>query len=125
MSILGDIQAFGLDAIIELYILDLTNKGEGLFYFHAGTNQHNENIVWQGQEYIALPVEVDGFEMSGTQFPRPKFRVANISGVFSAMVMQLQDLVGCKVVRKRSTSPTIFSISHVKRRRTNWPLSLN
>jgi phage-related protein len=102
MSILGELQKFNQDAIVELFVLDTTLRGGSVFYFHAGTNEFKTNVFWQGQEYQALPMQIDGFEMSGTQFPRPKMSVANISGVFSVMVRQLSDLVGCKVVRKRT-----------------------
>lgn len=122
MSIFGDLQKFGLDAIIELFVLDLTRYGEGLFYFHAGTNQLHGNIVWQGQTYTAIPIEVEGFEVSGTTFPRPKLKLANINGVFSTMTSQMKDLVGCKVTRKRTTSRYLDAVNFTSGNPTANPL---
>lgn len=90
--------------IIELFELDLTViGGTDHFYFHAGTNEVMSPIVWQGVTYQPFPVMADGFEISsrGT-LPRPTMQVANVSGVISAAVMELDDLVGAKIVRRRT-----------------------
>jgi lambda family phage minor tail protein L len=86
MTLLADIQKFDQDATIELFVLDGTSRGWSLVYFHSGTNEFKGNIVWQGQTYQMIPIEADGFELSGDKFPRPKLRVANIQGIFSSIV---------------------------------------
>jgi lambda family phage minor tail protein L len=103
-DIAKEIQSFSPSALIELFVLDYTNlQFPGVLYFHAGTNEAQNNIVWDGQSYIALPIEAEGFDLStkGT-LPRPKIRIANINGMFSAEVSQNSDLVGCKIIRKRT-----------------------
>jgi len=102
MSLLGELQRFDQSAVIELFEIDTTLRGGGISHFHAGTNEIKTGVIWQGQTYLPLPLQVTGFEMSGTTFPRPKLSLANISGVFSTVVRQFNDLVGCKVTRKRT-----------------------
>lgn len=103
MSILGELQAFNQDQWVELYVLDATTLGAGLFYFHAGVNEFNADIVWQGTTYVALPVQASGFEYNGGgSFPRPKIKLANINGMFSVLIRSYNDLIGCKVTRKLS-----------------------
>ncbi|MDR9847013.1 phage minor tail protein L [Herbaspirillum huttiense] len=104
MSIKSEIQKLAPSALIELFILDATKlPGGGLMRFHAGTNKLQQPVIWQGQEYMPLPIEAEGFEMNtrGT-LPRPKIRVANVNGMFSAQVTSLDDLVRAKVIRKRT-----------------------
>ncbi|NCW69487.1 MAG: hypothetical protein EBV86_13175, partial [Marivivens sp.] len=65
-------------AIIELFQLHLTaavNGVDQVYYFHAGTNQVSEAIVFDGDTYSAVPIEVDGFEVTtkGT-LPRPSMK---------------------------------------------------
>lgn len=90
-------------AIVELYEIDVTELGGSVFRMHAGTNQLQQPIVWRGQSYTPFPVEVKGFEATtqGT-LPRPKMRVANITGLMGALVREYDDLLGAKVTRRRT-----------------------
>lgn len=103
-SITTEMQSLAPTALIELFILDMTNLPNGdKSYWHAGTNKLTQPIVWQGQQYLPLPIEAEGFDINtdGTT-PRPKVRVANIEGLFSAEVRNNDDLVNCKIIRKRT-----------------------
>jgi len=104
MSIAAELQSLSPSALIELYVLDLSGLPNGTpLYFHAGTNELQQPVVWQGQEYMPLPIEAEGFELSTKgALPRPKVRVANINGMFSAEISNYDDLIGCKVIRKRT-----------------------
>lgn len=113
MSITADIQSLSPSAEIELFVLDTTIfVGGTISYFHAGTNALNQPIVWQGQLYSPLPIEASGFDITtkGT-LPRPKIRVANVNGLFSAAAMENEDLVGCKVTRKRTMSKYLDAVN--------------
>lgn len=104
MTITAEIQSLAPTALIELFVLDTSNlEGGGIFRFHAGTNSLQQPVVWQGLTYQPLPIEAEGFDISsqGT-LPRPKIRVANVQGLFSAVAAENDDLVGCKVTRKRT-----------------------
>lgn len=111
MSIHGNVQQFGLDSLIELFVLDATVKTGEIYRFHAGTNNVKEDIVWQGETYTALPVQCDGFETSSTQYARPKFRVANVQGVFSNLLRAFGGLEGCKVTRKRTLARYLDAVN--------------
>ena len=72
-------------AIIELFQLHLTaavNGVDQVFYFHAGTNQTQDSIIFDGLAYAAVPIEVDGFEVTtkGT-LPRPSMKISNVSAI--------------------------------------------
>lgn len=98
-----DIQSLSPSALIEMFILDMTSVAQGLLYFHAGTNSLTNDIVWQGHTYVPIPVEAEGFAAGTTgSLPRPKIRLANIDGAFSATVATYNDLIGFKVTRKRT-----------------------
>ena len=116
-----EIQKLSPSAIIELFVLDLSdfatsNVGQDPnFYFHAGvseakvdetgnsSNKIYEPVYCQGQKYEAVPIEAEGFEVTtqGT-LPRPTLKVANIDGLISAAIADYDDLVGCKITRKRT-----------------------
>ena len=103
-TIAAEIQSLSPTAIIEMFVLDATSMPGGVVHrFHAGTNKLTQPLVWQGVTYSPLPIEAEGFDLSGKGvLPRPKIRVANVNGMFSAEVMAFDDLVGCKVTRKRT-----------------------
>lgn len=122
MAILGELQAFDQGRWVELFILDATNLSAGLFYFHAGTNEMSGNIVWQGQEYYSLPITATGFEYDGGKFPRPKLQLANVQGLFSALVKQYSDLIGCKVIRKRTAVKYLDAVNFTNGNPTANPL---
>lgn len=77
-------------AIIELFQLHLTAEVNGVnlvYYYHAGTNELSQDIVFGGITYSAVPIEADGFEVNtkGT-LPRPVMRIANADGAISALL---------------------------------------
>ncbi len=104
MSINAEIQKLNPSSIIDLFILDASNIEPGeIYYFHAGINGLGNNVVWQGLTYTRFPIEVEGFERSGSgSLPRPKIKVANITGAISALARAYDDLVGAKLTRKRT-----------------------
>ncbi len=104
MTIAEQIQKLSGDALIEVFSIDTTViGGEDVFDFHAGTNAIQAPILWQGTYYQPFPIIAEGFDIStrGT-LPRPKLRVANVTGIISAVLTAFDDLVGAKVTRKRT-----------------------
>lgn len=100
MTIREDIQKLDPGAIVEMFEVHV---GVDVFRFHSGTNQLGGDLVWQGNEYLRFPIEADGFEWKGSgTLPRPKLRVANVTGLVGALVRENNDLVGCKVIRRRT-----------------------
>lgn len=103
MTIKGDVQGLSPGAIIELFQLDLTPFNAPIVYFHAGTNELGNDVIWQGQTYQRYPVQAGGFEWKGQgTLPRPKLVTSNVMGTMSALCRIYGDMVGAKVTRKRT-----------------------
>ncbi|MCC7413312.1 MAG: phage minor tail protein L [Gammaproteobacteria bacterium] len=98
-----DLQSLDAGAIVDLFELDPTLLGGTIVRWHADVNELGGDVVWQGQTYARLPIEASGFEWSGRgPLPRPTLRVANVSGLAGALARSYQDLVGAKVIRRRT-----------------------
>ena len=115
----ANIQKLNPGDIVTLFELDTTNYAGGeLFRFHAGTNGQLSTLYWRGNPYAPLPIEADGFEWRGQgTLPHPTLRVANITGLLGAAVREMNDLVGCKVTRRRTFAKYMDAI--------NFPDGLN
>ena len=92
-------------AIIELFQLHLTaavNGSDQVFYFHAGTNSVSGAIVFDSIAYTAVPIEVDGFEVTtkGT-LPRPSMKIGNADGVITGYLASY-NLLQAEVKRIRT-----------------------
>jgi len=111
--ITADIQSLSLNAIIELFVMDTTNFPLGeISYFHAGTNSLLGPIVWQGNTYRQVPISASGFDISGKgTLPRPRIQVANMNGIFSAVATEFDDLVGCKLIRRRTFAKYLDAVN--------------
>jgi lambda family phage minor tail protein L len=114
----SDLQAVAPSAIIELFQLDLNAAQHGVnetYYFHAGTDAtgSNDDIVWDGQAYLAFPIEATEFEYTGTgSLPRPKLRVSNIYGTITGLILSLPNgLEGAKVTRIRTLARYIDGVN--------------
>ncbi len=99
----SDVQKLNPGAIVEMFELDATALGGDILRWHSGVNVLGNDLVWDGNTYSRFPVEASGFERSGKgTLPRPKVKVANISGLIGAMARSLDDLMGAKVTRRRT-----------------------
>jgi hypothetical protein len=112
-SVYEELAALAPNAIIELFQLQLVAALHGssdTYYFHAGANAGvTGNIVWNGQTYIRLPIQAEGFEYGNTgTLPRPTLSVANLGGEISALLLMANaftpgnDLGGAVVTRIRT-----------------------
>lgn len=111
-KIITEIQQLAPSAVVELFILDASSLGGGVYYFHAGTNGLSAVIVWKGIQYLPFPIQATGFDMNGRgQLPRPKLLVANVTGVVTALVLTYQDLVGAKLTRKRTMAKYLDAVN--------------
>lgn len=99
----AEIQSLSPTAEIELFVIDTTKYGGDVIRFCSGVNSQNQPIYWQGFRYDPLPMEATGFDLSsqGT-LPTPKFVVANVGSLFSSLSMELDNLIGCTVIRKKT-----------------------
>jgi lambda family phage minor tail protein L len=113
----SDLQSVAPSAVIELFQLELNAAQHGVnetYYFHAGVNATNSgDIVWNGQVYLAFPIEATEFEYTGTgSLPRPKLRISNIYGTITGIILTLPNgLEGAKVTRIRTLARYIDGVN--------------
>jgi len=91
-------------AIIELFLLyfNTVDNPNAFIAFHGGS-VYNKGIVWQGIEYLPIPVETDGFEVNANgQLARPKMRISNKDYFATDLLLNNEDLQFAKVIRKRT-----------------------
>lgn len=90
------------DVLIDLFQLDLTKLGFGVFRFTPATN-NGKSIYLDGVEYKPLPIKASGFAWEGEgTLPRPKLEFASPDIIFLNTVVDFDDLVGCQVIRRRT-----------------------
>ena len=114
----SDLQSVAPSAVIELFQLELNSAQHGVnetYYFHAGVNAtgSNDDITWNGQAYLAFPIEATEFEYTGTgSLPRPKLRISNIYGAITGIILTLPNgLEGAKVTRLRTLARYIDGVN--------------
>lgn len=100
MTINAAIQTLEPGALVELFILDASTINGGVNRFHAHTQ--TTSIWFQGQEYFPWPVSATGFARTGDKPPTPALSVGNVDGSISALCHFFEDMVGAKVIRKRT-----------------------
>ena len=108
----SETQAINPGSLIELFELttDAALHGSATTYrFHAGTNEiNNGNIIWDGNTYIAIPLEADGFKYANGQVPRPTLTISNVTNAITTILLNVNqvtpgnDLTGA-VVKRRTT----------------------
>lgn len=106
MSIENEVRQGWHDAIIEMYEIDLSTIGDGFSGQYFLTNEimpDNSFVRWKGQTYTSFPIEAGGFDISTKgQMAQPEITVANVFGTFSNAISSADDLVGAKVIRRRT-----------------------
>jgi len=108
----SDIQKLEPGALIELFVIDATALGGGVSHFHAGTNSLSQPLVWQGVQYAPFPIKAEGFEYNGRgQSPRPKVTVSDVFGIMSSLNREFDDMVGGKVIRRRTLSQYLDAVN--------------
>lgn len=84
--------------------LHLPNTEQGIYRFYAwGLNELEKTVIWQGHPYIPYPIAIQGFTLEGEkQAPRPTLTVSNLDSMIQDLIYKYEDIVGAKVVRKRT-----------------------
>jgi len=116
-------------AIIELFEIELFEEIHGSaekYRFYSGTNFQDAptSIVFDSEEYPALPVEADGFEYKGDgTLPRPTLRFANVNSYMTSIMLAINvinphnDLNGARVKRTRTLTRFLDAV--------NWQNGVN
>lgn len=106
MGIESDVRAGWHDAIIEMFEIDLSTMMDGpggSFFFTKEILPDGTKVRWKGQVYEPFPIEATGFELTSQgQIPQPELTVANVLGTLGSVVNSADDLVGAKVIRRRT-----------------------
>jgi lambda family phage minor tail protein L len=110
-----DLQSQEVDALVELYELELSSSTT--LYFHAGVDEALDDIVYDGNTYIALPLMLDGIEASSDGATnRPTLTVANVTNVFKAALsdegFDFEDLIGKKITRRQTLEKYLVNATY-------------
>lgn len=95
-----DIQKLTPGELMEFFELDGTGIGAGIVRFH-GITGHGA-LFWQTLEYSPWAINASGFARTSDQQPRPKLLVANVDGSISYLCQLFDDMVGAKLIRRRT-----------------------
>ncbi len=114
MALITDIQKLEPGGEIRLFEIDGTEYGADYLRFHGHAIPHTaeellayegseedlpaKSIIWQGQEYAAWPVQIEGISSSsdGTA-SRPTFAAGNVNGRITALCLAFEDMLKFKL----------------------------
>src|SRR5690606_34288629 len=96
----SNIQKLEPGTLVELFTIDGTVLGADQLHFHS--NLEWGSIWWQGTEYKPWPLETEGFVRSGERPVTPLIRVANLQGTISLLCLNYEDMLGAKLIRRRT-----------------------
>ena len=114
MALITDIQKLEPGGEIRLFEIDGTEYGADYLRFHGHAIPHTseellayadsedelpaKSIWWQGEEYAAWPVSIEGLgaDSDGTA-TRPTFLAGNINGRVTALCLAFEDLLKFKL----------------------------
>lgn len=109
--ILEDVQKLSPGNIVEFFEIDCRAIGGSVERYH---NHNDGPLIWQGHIYNPWAIESENFERTADgQQPTPTLTVGNIgydtegepiTGVVSALCLALNDLVGARLIRRRTFS---------------------
>lgn len=99
--ITADVQKLEPGSEVNLFEVQLSVLGGEDMRFHG--HMEDGPIVFQGLEYLPWPIEAEGFARTGSGVqPAPTLRVVNVDSTISALCLEYDDLVGVRVIRRRT-----------------------
>jgi lambda family phage minor tail protein L len=102
MTIAADVQKPDPGDRIELFELNCTSLGGGVYRFTRNIFV-DRPVLWRGQTYTPMPIEVTGYEATGKgALPRPLFKVSNTTMALAAAVSEWNELLGAVLTRWRT-----------------------
>lgn len=119
MALISDIQTLEPGAEIVLFEIDGSEYGADTLRFHGHAIAHEpgdlvaagdeaatlpaRSIWWQGLEYAAWPVQIDGIGAnSNGRATRPKFSAGNVDGRVTALCLAFEDLLKFKLTVRQT-----------------------
>ena len=102
MTIAADVQRPDPGDRIELFDLDCTSLGGGVYRFTKNIFV-DQPVLWRGQTYTPMAIEVTGYKLTGKgALPRPVMKISNTTMALSAAVVQWNELLGAVLTRWRT-----------------------
>ena len=104
MKIARELLSLEPTAVVELYTIypDYQKRKDLVFNVHNGS-LFEANLIWQGEAYAPLPMEIEGFEAEANgRLSRPKLRISNKDLYVSDLLSKWSDFVNGRVYRKRT-----------------------
>lgn len=107
------------DVAFDVGLSDPNSPNNGtIFRFHNNVKLGRNNVFWQGVEYVAAPIQGEGFEMKtqGT-FPTPTLSLSvsddgiQLLAIIKERLRDLDDLLGAKVTRIRTFAKYIDAVN--------------
>lgn len=103
MPISSDVQKLAPGSVVDLFEIDATAYNLGILRYSPNVNELGDDIIWQGETYYRFPVTASGFEARSTgTLPRPSMVLANVGGLIGQLFRLYNNLLGCKVTRRRT-----------------------
>jgi lambda family phage minor tail protein L len=125
-DILDEIRKSFPSKIIDLYEADLNTVGSGFtdpryntdgilrIFNDSNTLKSGVNyIVWGGNTYYSIPMDIEGFEWSGGQLPTPKLSISNLDGIATQLNSLYNDLLGLKITRIRTLVKYLDAVNFI------------
>lgn len=104
---MSHIQQSSLGPFIQLFEL---NTDSQIFYFTPMTAADGSEVVYDGNHYVSLPVQIDGINRTSTQPARPTLRISQLNK-FMFLAIASGDILGSTLVRRRTFQALLGSSS--------------
>jgi len=119
MPLISDLQVLEPGSEVLLFELDGSDYGADVLRFHGHSIPHSseelqaagvdadqlpaKSIWWQGEEYGAWPMQIDGIEANGDGTAvRPTLSVGNVNGRITALCLAFDDLLQFKLTMRHT-----------------------
>lgn len=119
MPLISDLQVLEPGSEVLLFELDGSDYGADILRFHGHSIPHTpvelmsvdadadtlpaKSIWWQGNEYGAWPMQIDGIEANGDGTAvRPTLAVGNVNGRITALCLAFDDLLQFKLTMRHT-----------------------
>ena len=135
-NVTSELFSLNPSALISLFIIDVSDLlfNQGIasetelllkrnveFRFHNNINLTSKSIFWQGDEYVAAPIQADGFEMNikgSTPTPRLGLTVSDegiptLSRLKDRIYQMAGDIIGAKVIRIRTFAKFLDEVNFI------------
>tara|TARA_B100000287_G_scaffold143531_1_gene135394 strand:- start:7522 stop:8721 length:1200 start_codon:yes stop_codon:yes gene_type:complete len=102
---------------VEFYELQIGTGSNNTLYFHPGKNENIQDITYDGNTYISMPIFLSGVELTSSgALSRPTLTIANVESIIksqSKFKTQMEDGTWGAVVDSNPITATEFKLDHL------------